>query len=118
MKIALAQLNYHIANFESNSKKIIDAIEKAKEEGAELVVFSELSVTGYYPHDFLERKEFIEKAEETVQQIAQACVGIAALVGAPSINTSSRGKKLYNSAYFLNNGKVEAIRRSRRIDIR
>ncbi len=110
MRIALAQLNYHIANFEDNSSKIITAIEKARAEGAELVVFSELSVTGYYPHDLLERKEFIEKAEKTVLEIAKSCVGIAALVGAPSINTSSRGKKLHNSAWFLNNGQVEAIR--------
>ncbi|MGD9929042.1 MAG: NAD+ synthase [Mangrovibacterium sp.] len=110
MKIALAQLNYHIANFEDNAEKIITAISRAKDEGAELVVFSELSVTGYYPHDLLERKEFIEKASQTVEKIARACQGIAALVGAPSINTGSRGKKLYNSALFLNNGKVEAIR--------
>jgi len=110
MKIALAQLNYHIANFKANLKKITDAIQKAKEAGADLVVFSELSVTGYYPHDLLERKEFIEQAETTVKEIAKVCTGIAALVGAPAINTSSRGKKLYNSAYFLNDGKIEAIR--------
>lgn len=110
MKIALAQLNYHIANFEENSKKIIGSIKKAKEAGAELVVFSELSVTGYYPHDLLERKEFIEQAETTVKEIAETCVGIAALVGAPAINTGSRGKKLYNSAYFLNEGEIAAIR--------
>ncbi len=110
MKIALAQLNYHIANFEDNAQKIIDAINKAKDSGAELVVFSELSVTGYYPHDLLERKEFIERAEQTVHEIAKVCQGIAALIGAPSVNTSSRGKKLFNSAYFLNEGKVEAIR--------
>lgn len=110
MKIALAQLNYHIANFRANSKKIIDSIQKAKEAGAELIVFSELSVTGYYPHDLLERKEFIEQAEMTVKKIAETCVGIAALVGAPAINTGNRGKKLYNSAYFLNEGKIMAIR--------
>ncbi|WP_423130064.1 NAD+ synthase [Gaoshiqia sp. Z1-71] len=110
MKIALAQLNYHIANFEENSEKIISAIQKAKEQGADLVVFSELSVTGYYPHDLLERKEFIEQAETAVRHIAGFCTGIAALVGAPSINTGSRGKKLYNSAWFLNNGQVETIR--------
>lgn len=110
MKIALAQLNYHIANFEENSQKIIAAIQKSKNEGAELVIFSELSVTGYYPHDLLERKEFIERAENTIQEIAKACVGIAAVVGSPSLNTGSRGKKLYNSAYFLNNGQVEGIR--------
>ena len=110
MKIALAQLNYHIANFEDNAQKIIDAINKAKDSGAELAVFSELSVTGYYPHDLLERKEFIERAEQTVHEIAKSCQGIAAIIGAPSVNASSRGKKLFNSAYFLNNGKVEAIR--------
>ena len=110
MKIALAQLNYHIANFEDNSAKIIAAIQKAKKGGAELVVFSELAVTGYYPHDLLERKEFIEKAEKTIKKIARYCSGIAALVGGPSINSGEKGKKLYNSAWFLNNGKVETIR--------
>lgn len=110
MKIALAQLNYHIANFESNSEKILDAIASAKEEGADLVVFSELAVCGYYPHDLLERKEFIEKAISYIEKIAEACVGIAAVVGGPSINEGSRGKKLFNSAYFLNDGKIHAIR--------
>lgn len=110
MKIALAQLNYHIANFEANSNKIIEAINKGKQLGAELVVFSELSVTGYYPHDLLERKEFIEKAEQAIEKIAQTCTGIAAIVGAPSINTSTRGKKLFNSAFLLKDGKVDAVR--------
>ncbi|WP_430971789.1 NAD+ synthase [Sunxiuqinia rutila] len=110
MKIALAQLNYHIANFEANTNKIIGAIRRAEEQGAELVVFSELAVTGYYPHDLLERKEFIEKAEQAILKIAQECTNIAALVGAPSINQSPRGKKLFNSAYLLNQGKVETVR--------
>ena len=110
MKVALAQLNYHIGNFESNTQKIIEAIQKAEDQGAELIVFSELAVTGYYPHDLLERKEFIEQSEKAVQKIAKHCSKIAALVGAPSINTSSRGKKLFNSAYFIKQGKIEAIR--------
>ncbi len=110
MKVALAQLNYHIGNFEENTQKIIDAIQKAEKEGAELVVFSELAVTGYYPQDLLERKEFIEKAENAIQKIASRCTKITALVGGPSINTGSKGKKLFNSAWFLNNGKVEDIK--------
>jgi NAD+ synthase (glutamine-hydrolysing) len=110
MKIALAQLNYHISNFGSNSEKILDAIASAREEGADLVVFSELAVCGYYPHDLLERKEFIEKAVSYIEKIAEACIGIAAVVGGPSINEGSRGKKLFNSAYFLNDGKIQAIR--------
>ncbi|MGQ8338135.1 NAD+ synthase [Sunxiuqinia sp. A32] len=110
MKIALAQLNYHIANFEGNTRKIIEAIKKAEIHGAELIVFSELAITGYYPHDLLERKEFIEQAEKAINEVAKHCINIAALVGGPSINTGSKGKKLFNSAYFLKDGKIEAIR--------
>ncbi len=109
MKVAFAQLNYTIGDFEGNSAKIIANIEKAKNEGADLVIFSELSVTGYYPHDLLEKKEFIQKAENTVLKIAEKCVGIAAVIGAPRINENSRGKKLYNSAFFLNEGKIQHI---------
>ena len=104
MKIALAQLNYHIGNFELNSSKIIDCIRQSKAQGANLVVFSELSVTGYYPHDLLERKEFVEQSLETIQKIAAHCNGIAAIVGGPSINPEPRGKKLFNSAFFLKDG--------------
>jgi NAD+ synthase (glutamine-hydrolysing) len=109
MKVALAQLNYIIGDFEGNSAKIVDYINKAKNEGADLVVFSELSVTGYYPHDLLEKKEFIQKAENAVVKIAEHCIGIAAIVGAPRINENARGKQLYNSAFFLNEGKIQHI---------
>ena len=109
MKVAFAQLNYKIGDFKGNAEKIIQNINRAKNEGADLVVFSELSVTGYYPHDLLEKKEFIQKAEIAVAEIASHCNGIAAIVGAPRINESERGKKLFNSAFFLNNGKVESV---------
>ena len=58
MKIALAQLNYHIGNFDFNSAKIIDAIQKASAQGCDLIVFAELSVCGYPPLDFLDYKDF------------------------------------------------------------
>lgn len=109
MKVALAQLNYTIGDFEGNAQKIVEAIVRAKSSGAELVVFSELSVTGYYPHDLLEKKEFIHKAEAAVNEIAKHCVGIAAVVGAPRINVHERGKNLYNSAFFLADGKVQSV---------
>jgi NAD+ synthase (glutamine-hydrolysing) len=109
MRIALAQFNYRIGDFEGNAEKITGAIRKAREEHADLVVFSELAVTGYYPHDLLERKEFIEKAEKTMQEIALQCVDISALVGGPAINLSDRGKKLYNAAWFLADGKVKDV---------
>lgn len=109
MKIALAQLNCHIGNFESNTKNIIAAIGHAKQQGADLVVFPELSVCGYPPRDFLEFSEFIELCEDAGKQIAKACIDIACIVGLPTKNPDIKGKDLFNSAYFIENGKVKAV---------
>lgn len=109
MKVELIQLNFTIGDFEGNSAKIISGINEAKAKGVDLAVFSELAVTGYYPNDLLEKKEFIQRAEETVAKIAEYCQGIAAIVGAPRINQHERGKKLYNSAFFLSEGKIQTI---------
>src|ERR1035438_9319136 len=100
MKIALAQLNYHIGNFEQNVSKIKKNIAKAKEAGAELVVFAELGVCGYPPRDFLEFNDFITLCEEAVDDIATECKGIAAIIGCPSKNPNKEGKNLYNTAYL------------------
>jgi len=108
MKVALAQLNYTIGDFEGNASKIIAEINRLKQQDVDLVVFSELSVTGYYPHDLLEKKEFIAKADDAVAEIAKHCHGIAALVGAPRINQHERGKKLFNSALFLADGEIKS----------
>lgn len=109
MKISLAQLNYHISNFESNSQKIIESISQAQSEGSDLIIFSELSICGYPPYDFLERKEFVESCMEAISTVAKHCINIAAVVGGPSINPESKGKKLFNSAFFLADGKVQTI---------
>jgi len=106
MKIALAQLNYHIGNFEANEAKILANIQKAKAENVDLVVFSELAVCGYPPRDFLEFEDFINLCLESVDRIAKKCVGIAAIVGGPSWNNLNEGKKLYNTAFFLREGKL------------
>ena len=108
MKIALAQLNYHIGNFESNVRKMIDAVRKAKSGGADLIVFAELAVSGYPPRDFLEFHDFIRKCEDAVDAIAKECVGIAAIVGSPTINFHFQGKRLYNAAFFLEEGEVKS----------
>jgi NAD+ synthase (glutamine-hydrolysing) len=109
MKIALVQLNYRIGDFDGNILKITEFIERARREGAELAVFSELSVTGYYPQDLLERQEFIAAAQAATEKIAGHCHGIAALVGAPVLNEGERGKKLYNAALYLADGKVKDL---------
>ncbi|MCW3786376.1 NAD+ synthase [Plebeiibacterium sediminum] len=109
MKIALAQLNYHVGNFESNTNKIIDAINKAQNDGCDLIVFSELAVCGYPPLDLLEREEFIEQCLFYVEKIAAACNNIMAIVGCPSINPEPKGKKLFNSAFVLAEGKINSV---------
>jgi NAD+ synthase (glutamine-hydrolysing) len=68
MKIALAQLNYHIGNFESNTNKIITSIREAKQNGADLVVFAELCVCGYPARDFLEFNEFISLCDDAAKK--------------------------------------------------
>ena len=107
MKIFLAQQNYHIGNFEYNTEKIIAAIREARDQGGDLVVFSELSVCGYPPRDFLYFDDFIEKAERAVKEIAGHAQGIAVLVGAPQRNPQPDGKDLFNAAFFLEDGQIK-----------
>ncbi|MBB5648156.1 NAD+ synthase [Pedobacter cryoconitis] len=111
MKIALAQLNYHIGNFELNTKKIIEHIQLAKADGADLVVFAELAVCGYPPRDFLEFEEFISLCEEAGKEIAEHCTGIACIVGLPVRNEEVAGKDLYNAAYFIEEKQIKSIAR-------
>jgi len=106
MKIALAQLDFHIGNFESNTSKIIDFIGQAKVAGADLVVFPEMAVSGYPPLDFLDYTHFTSSCEKAVATIASACIGITAIVGSPSVNPVLKGKNLYNSAFLLGDGKI------------
>lgn len=109
MKIVLAQLNYHIGNFEANTDKMINNINEAKANGADLIVFSELAVCGYPPYDFLERKEFIQSCTEGIEKVAKACDGIAAIVGGPEINPEPQGKNLFNTAYVLEEGSINQV---------
>ncbi len=109
MKIFLAQQNYHIGNFEANTAKIIDAIRLAKQEGGDLIVFSELAVCGYPPRDFLEFNDFLEACNLAIDQIRAAADNIGVLVGAPSRNTQPEGKDLFNSAYFLYEKEIKDV---------
>ena len=109
MKIFLAQQNYHIGNFESNTAKIIDAIHVAKAENADLVVFSELCICGYAPKDFLEFKDFIDKCYKAIDEIKQHADTIGVLVGAPDRNTAWDGKDLFNGAFLLYEKEIKGV---------
>lgn len=106
MKIALAQLNYHIGNFESNTQKIIESIHMLEKQGADLVVFSELAISGYPPRDFLEFSDFIDKCQLALTEISKHCDKTAAIIGLPTYNLADKGKPLYNSAATIYKGKI------------
>ena len=109
MKITLAQQNYHIGNFEANTRKIIEGIERAKEAGADLIIFHELSVCGYPPRDFLEFNDFINKCYKAVDTIREHADTIGVLLGAPTRNENTDGKDLFNSAYLLYEKQVKGV---------
>jgi len=108
MKICIAQQNYHIGNFEQNTLKIIGAIEEAKKQGADLILFSEMSVCGYPARDFVEFDDFIAKCYESIEQIKAAADTIGVLIGSPARNPNKKGKDLFNAAFFLYEQKVIA----------
>ncbi|HVS98752.1 MAG TPA: NAD+ synthase [Puia sp.] len=109
MKIALAQQNYHIGNFEENTRKILEGIAQAKKAGAELVVFSEMSVCGYPPRDFLEFEDFIAQSYGAVDRIRQEADTIGVIIGAPLRNPNREGKDLFNAALFLHEKEIKGV---------
>ncbi len=109
MKIAFSQLNYHIGDFESNTRRMIERVKEAETRGAELIVFTELSVCGYPPQDFLEFNDFINRCYAAIDQIAQHTKNIGVLLGSPVRNPDEKGKPLFNAAWLLYQEKVQAI---------
>ena len=109
MKITIAQLNYHIGNFEGNTAKMVVAIGEAKKAGADIICFSELATCGYPPRDFLEFDDFIRLSDECLQQLCYHAKDIGVVVGAPSHNKDPKGKSLFNSVYFLAEGKIQFV---------
>jgi len=109
MRIALAQINYTIGDFERNVFKIKESIARAKTENADLVIFSELCISGYPPRDFLEFADFIDRCKKAAEEIAKDCIGISAIIGCPTVNPELEGKNLFNSAYICSDGKISDV---------
>lgn len=109
MKIAIAQQNYHVGNFEANTRKILEGIERAKSAGADLVIFTELSVCGYPPRDFLEFEDFISQSYAAIDRIREHADTIGVIVGAPARNPVKEGKDLFNAAWLLYEKEIKGV---------
>ncbi|MFH1830829.1 MAG: NAD+ synthase [Pseudomonadota bacterium] len=109
MKIALAQINTTIGDFEGNAKKILERLRWAEDSGADLIVFPELSICGYPPRDMLEKPSFVKRNLETVEEIASHTGKVGAVVGYASINETEGGKRLFNSAGLLHDNALRFV---------
>lgn len=109
MKIAAAQINPTIGDIAGNVDRILTHIGRAKELGAQLVVFPELSLTGYPPRDLLERSSFVEQNINALNELAPKVKDISALVGFVEKNMAPEGKPLYNAAALLENGEIAYV---------
>ena len=106
MKIALAQINPTIRDFTLNTEKIMAATEKAKGLSCDLIVFSELVISGYPPRDLLEKKDFVEANLMHLQNLVKSIKGIGVICGFVDKNPSEKGNPLYNSAVLFDKGKI------------
>jgi NAD+ synthase/NAD+ synthase (glutamine-hydrolysing) len=106
MKIALAQINPTIGDFDGNTGKIAAFIARAKEFGCDLVVFSELAISGYPPRDLLERRDFVSENLHRLHSLIDSVEGIGVICGFVDENTDGAGYPLYNGAVLFESGKV------------
>ena len=114
MKIALAQLNYTIGDIEGNSSKMIDAIRRAKDEKADLVLFAEQAVSGTPAFDLLRKTTFLELCEDALERSASHCDTIAAIVGSPVLTAEGT----ISAAVVMEEGRVQHCIGKKRITAR
>jgi len=113
VKIALAQINPTVGDFKGNAVRIFDFTRRAKNAGASLVLFPELSVCGYPPRDLVEKSSFVDHNRETVEQLARETAGIDVICGFVTPAHADTGKSVMNSAALLRDGKVEFVQSKR-----
>src|SRR5919198_84021 len=106
LRVALAQIDATVGDIQGNARKISDYTARAREQGAQLVVFPELCLTGYPPEDLLLKPHFLDAARAALDELAAQTRGIVALVGFPE-----RSDDVYNAAAVLADGGVAAVYR-------
>jgi NAD+ synthase/NAD+ synthase (glutamine-hydrolysing) len=109
VKIALGQINPTVGDFSGNAAKIIQFSLRARDAGAGLILFPELSVCGYPPRDLVERPSFVTRNRESVEKIAAETMGIAVICGLVTPAHAETGKSVMNSAALLRDGRVDFI---------
>jgi NAD+ synthase (glutamine-hydrolysing) len=113
MRVALAQIDPLIGDFQGNTQKIIRFIEKARLENCDLVIFPEMALMGYPPRDLLDKPSFVVSSKPYLSKIKEASQGIGVVIGAVTENESMPGKPNFNSALFFADGELLACTNKR-----
>ncbi len=106
LSISIAQINPIVGSFKHNTQLILDAIQQAKADKADAVLFPELVLTGYPPEDLLFRPAFLHKVEAALDDIAATAIDITVILGAPLRQRHQNKNKLFNMACVLRDGKI------------
>lgn len=106
MKVTIGQINTTNGDIEGNVAKILQAIEKAKADGSDLIVFPEVVTHGYTSQDWFQDRDIIEHALAPIEKIIPATIGITAIVGTIRPNEETDGRRLFNAAAVISNGKL------------
>ena len=109
MRIALAQINTTVGDFDGNKSLILDAYRRAVAQGAELVLTPELAITGYPPRDLVHRSRFVPANKEVLAAIATEVGDVPLVTGFVDFNTNGRGKPFRNSAAVLHQGRIAQV---------
>ncbi|MDO9312882.1 MAG: NAD+ synthase [Nitrosomonas sp.] len=102
MRIAIAQINSTVGDITGNAAKILDAVNQAKQAGAQLVITPELALSGYPPADLLLRETFCQSCNDALTELIKAIDDITLVVGYPSFQEG----KLYNAVSVIHHGKI------------
>ena len=110
VRLALAQVNPTVGDLPGNAKKVIETIAHARDLGADLVAFPELTLTGYPPEDLLLRPEFLDQNQAAMEEVARETSGITAIVG-----FAQRAGDVYNAAAIAHDGEIAGIYQKRHL---
>lgn len=106
MRVTIAQINTTNGDIAGNSKKIIDAIDKARSQGSDLIAFPEIATHGYTSQDWFQDSDIIAESGNAVHDIVASTIGITAIVGTIRRNDDKDGRRLFNSAAVMSDGKL------------
>jgi predicted amidohydrolase len=111
VKIALGQINPTVGDFTGNARKIVNFAQRARDSGAGLIVFPELSICDYPPRDLVEKPAFVARNQQVAESIAAQTNGIAVICGMVTPAHAETGKSVMNSAALLSDGKISFVQK-------